>query len=162
MKALNQIRSFMKVLVLTLVMLTSFSVVAGPEDRRDDTCFRATSPVTSFIPAEFCFEGASLDLNSDKLFITGYGSNVPAELGAYSVTRKNEDYYSFKAKTTIANKWETGCGDGEFAELNIKGLADYTGAIEASSLSLSVNFEVTNDTCHSRPQVGLIEYELVK
>lgn len=152
----------MKKLVIALSLLASTFAFAGPEDHMNDTCFTAKKSVPGSIPSTFCFEAATLDVNSNKLNVSGYATNVPYELKTTTLFRKNEDFYTFVAKSVVWNSWESGCGEGLFAEVIISGEADFTGYIDAKSLHFSVNYEVTNDTCHSQPQESAVEYVLSK
>ncbi len=151
----------MKTTLLALSMLFSVAAVAGPEDHMNDSCYSAKSTLAN-LPTSYCFEDVDLDLRNNVLSFQGYASNVPSSLKIVNVFKRNEDTTAFVAKVTVLNIWETGCGEGQFAELFVSGNADHEGKVDPKALSFSVNYSLRADTCHSSPSTGAIEYKLSK
>lgn len=149
-----------------LMMLSSLPAiaVAGPEDHMYESCYTATTATPASIPSTFCFDELSLDAEKKFLFTSGTYSNLPQSLKITSAIFVTEDRVKFEAEQTIVNIWNTGCGDGEVATLSIAGISDITQGeqINPKELKMKVNYESTNDTCHSQAQSTVIEYKLSK
>jgi hypothetical protein len=151
-------------LVFSLFSTLTTVAVAGPEDHRYETCYKATSYVPSEIPEQFCFDYLQLDSEKKFLYSEGFANNLPKNMTVESVMFETEDRVEFVAKETIANIWESGCGEGLTANLKIKGKSDITAGtqIDPKDLMMQVELFQTNDTCHSRPQSSVVLYKLVK
>jgi hypothetical protein len=113
------------------------------------TCYKATNPTYN------------AELANDLILVGSNDGSFPAEMKITNSSRHNEDKVNFTAQKVIANVWNTGCGDGFVATLKVMGEVAY-GVINPNDLIVSVQTETTNDTCHSRPQVDVINYEIVK
>ncbi len=152
----------MKNLLIALCLLSSSAAFAGPEDHLYDSCYSATTKVPSFLYSTLCFETVALDRSINMLLFSGYASNVPSTAKIISINRINENYFNFTAKSILIDHRETDCGYAEYAELIISGQSDLDGKIGPKSLHFSVNFTLTNDSCHSHPAPEKIEYKLSK
>lgn len=142
----------MKVIIaLGFLSLTSMTFAA--------TCFEAVDRKFAFIPKEICFEKFEASTDSEILFITG-SDVLPERMMTSYFTRKNEDYYRFRASQILKNEWEAGCGYGQKTIVKLEGLTDNWGEVNPLNLDVSIEFERTNDTCHSRPQTGSVVYKL--
>ena len=130
----------------------------------NDSCYTATSKTPGTVPAVFCLETAQLDGQFNYLMTAGTFSNLPSALKVKSYQHITEDRVSFIAEANVLNIWNSGCGDGEFATLTIKGISEIgqNEEINPKALTLSVDYSATNDTCHSQPQDQTITYILSK
>lgn len=149
----------MKLTITFLFLISALNVFAGPEDRRDLICFKAKDSVLASAEVIYCFGEINLDLNRNLILTNGYASNTPAELLVTQLIRQTEDEYSFVSKKVIKNIWETGCGEGEFTEIEISGRANFNGEVKTDSINLKVNQALTVDTCHSYPQHRSVIYQ---
>lgn len=152
----------MKYLLLSFVMLSQTVVVyannRGPEDGRPATCYSASEYISSAIPQELCLETISYQ-NEDKLFLSGYNLD-----GEYKIVQKDffkEDVIHFIARKNIIDRYVSGCGDAEHADIFVEAV-EYHGNIDVRSLNISIDYSYTNDTCHSQPQKKTLHYNLVK
>jgi hypothetical protein len=152
----------MKTSLVILSMFFSLAAVAGPEDQMRETCYTATTSVPSNLPSTFCFENATIDISKNQVLLDGFKSNMPNSMTLDRYIRVNEDQYSFTAKTMILNRYNGGCGDGEFAELVISGNTDFLNEVDVKGFTFKINYSYTNDTCHSHPQDEEITYKLSK
>ena len=125
------------------------------------SCYEATTATPVGIPNRLCVESIQESVVDGKLDVVSADNSVPAALKITSTTRHTEDRVRFVAEAVIANEWQSGCGDGFKATLIAKGEVT-TGTIYTHYLDLAVETLSTNDTCHSRPQLNTIKYELVK
>ena len=128
----------------------------------ETSCYQATTPTPASVPARLCLESIQESHIGDGfLEVESADGSFPAILKITSTSRHNEDRVRFEAKATLADVWQSGCGDGFSATLVVKS-EFITGTIYASYMDVSVETVSTNDTCHSRPQTQKIKYELVK
>ncbi|NOT77831.1 MAG: hypothetical protein HOP07_02365 [Bacteriovoracaceae bacterium] len=145
----------MKTLITTLFCL-GMNLTANAA-----TCYEATAKTPSNIPQTFCFDSLSLNLDANLLEVSGSDTQLPKNLSA-SITRSREDRFSFKAKNMFFDFNETMCGESIQAFLLISGRSNEYGEVETSFVDVSVNYEITNDNCHSHPNVETFTYKLVK
>lgn len=154
----------MKSLLGTLVILCSLQSFAGPEEHiAAQTCYvPSNQAMKATIPQRVCLE---------EIFVSSVDGAVPA-LNIYSyfsreyfqdmtltyLARHNEDSYSFRGSKILLQNWESGCGSAEKVTLEVSGRVDNDGLGLASAVDVSVKYETTNDTCHSKAQVNIYEY----
>lgn len=126
----------------------------------ETSCYYATTPTPASIPARFCLEAMQdSHVGQNLIEVESADGSFPALLNITSTTRHNEDRIRFVAKATLADVWQSGCGDGFKATLVVKS-ETFTGSYIPTWLDVSVETLSTNDTCHSRPQAQTIRYEL--
>ncbi|AUN96969.1 hypothetical protein DOM21_16895 [Bacteriovorax stolpii] len=125
------------------------------------TCYKAETATPYKVPSVLCLESIVDGTTYNQLDVVSLDGSFPAALKITETSRHNEDRLNFKAEAVLVDIWESGCGDGISAKLNVKGQLAY-GEISAESLAVSVDTEVTNDTCHSHPWSETINYKLVK
>jgi len=142
---------------LALCLIVNSSLILASE-----TCYKAETKTPDNIPQTFCLSGASLDVNSGELSTTGSDQATPKTLKNVSLIRNTEDSYKFVTTKTIYDYLETVCGESILAELEIKGQSDVYGQVDEKTLSLTVNYETQNDSCHSMPATESYSYKLVK
>jgi hypothetical protein len=152
----------MRTITVIIIAIYSAFTFAGPEDHIYDSCYTTKTPVSGQLPSTYCFEDAKLDLQNNVVNFSGYASNMPDSLKLKTSYQKNANVISFIGSKVVLNNWETGCGSGLSAELVVAGDSDINGKINPKSLSISMNYKVTNDTCHSSPSTGAVEYLLSK
>lgn len=125
------------------------------------TCYETTSVTNANIPSVLCLESIQETSTENVLFVTSADRSFPSALKIIETSRHNEDRLNFVATAVIANIWNTGCEDGFLATLKVKSEIAY-GGINPAYLEVSVETETTNDTCHSRTQLDVIKYQMVK
>jgi hypothetical protein len=122
------------------------------------TCYQATSTVPASVPGIFCVDSIEETYTPYILSAKGPNNNFPTELKIIHTSRHNEERLNFTAVAVVAEEWNSGCGDGFSAVLNVKGEIAY-GDIATNDLNLFVEIKTTNDTCHSKPDVETISYK---
>lgn len=152
------------ILATAALVLCSFNAFAGPEDHISaQTCYSLKSaPAVAAIPQRVCVEQISINnidtdeatLNIYSYFNQKYFENMKLSY----LARHNENGFSFKAASVLAESYEFGCGSAEKATLQIAGRADNDGLADAGYIEVSAKYETLADTCHSRPQVQTFEY----
>jgi hypothetical protein len=155
----------MKVAAVILGLFVGVFAFAGPEERlAAQSCYGLEDgqlAVPASVPQEICLEDLNINLENESIIVYSYFQPyLFKNLVVKTLTRKNEDAYSFKASSTVVSHVETTCGAGEFVDLEISGLVDLLGTAEVQYLSIEVKREVTNDSCHSHPQVETFKYRL--
>lgn len=122
------------------------------------SCYQATSKVPTSIPVIFCLESITETEILNVLSVTSPNASFPSELKIISSSRHNEDRLNFTAQAILADEWDSGCGEGFSAFLNVKGQIAY-GNIDANELVLAVDIHTTHDTCHSTTFLETISYK---
>ena len=125
------------------------------------TCYKAETATPYGVPSVLCLEAIVDGATYNQLDVVSADGSFPAALTITDSSRQNENKLTFKSEAVLVNVWESGCGEGILAKVNVKGRLIY-GEINAEELTVSVDTSVTNDTCHSRPQQSTINYNLVK
>jgi hypothetical protein len=123
------------------------------------TCFELVGPKYYYLPKELCVDSLTLNIEQGVLYIDS--SSMPESMAA-DMVRKNEDYYRFTASKQIIDLSEGTCSDYTSGTLNLKGLADNYGSINAEELEVTLDYEHTNDNCHSWPRQEKAVYQLKK
>ncbi|WP_374035207.1 hypothetical protein ACES2I_05305 [Bdellovibrio bacteriovorus] len=144
----------MKSIVLAFVLL------ALPAISQAQTCFRATEALPDGVASVLCVDKVVLTDDEKQLELIGQDYSVPAFLDVISTSRHNEDKLNFKAQGALVDIWQSGCGEGLSAKLQISGRTEY-GEIYPQSLTVSVEVAETNDTCHSKPQKYTVPFTLI-
>lgn len=119
------------------------------------TCFELVGPKYSFLPKELCFTGMAVNLEQGILYIDS--ETLPETMSA-ELVRHNEDYYNFKSVKTIIDNDEGICSYSTTGVLNLKGKVDNYGGVD--SLEMWIDYERTNDNCHSPMRPGKAVYQL--
>ena len=148
------------VLSLLSSLMTSSAVLAGPEERMNNNCFEATKAVPNGVTNEICYEGLSVNIDKNILY-TGATKYLPSSIANVELNKIREDYYRFTAETILVDIWESGCRDGLFAKVILSGKVSDEGIVIEDTVKIKIQTEVTNDTCHSQPQVDEIEFKRV-
>jgi hypothetical protein len=97
----------MKALIALSVLVLSITAHAGPEEhKQDQTCYyivaEESSQLNDGIPTEICLETLNVDTSAETISVYSYfDANLFKNLKLTSVTRKNEDAYSFKSVSAI-------------------------------------------------------------
>lgn len=146
-------KSLFTSLILSVTSLTAFA----------DSCYTAKVDVSSSVPSQICLEKAQIDWQNTNLLLEGSQLNIPAILKIKNL-QLSENTLSFTAETVLKDEWNDVCGFGEKAVLTISGTVD-TGnglQVDTQGLTLAVDREWTNDSCHSDNQNETINFELVK
>lgn len=121
------------------------------------TCFELQGPKYYYLPKELCLDSITLNVEQGVLYLDS--ADMPESMAA-DLVRKNEDYYRFTASKQIINVSEGSCSDYTSGTLNLKGLVDNYGYINAEDLEVTVDYEHTNDNCHSDPRPAKAIYKL--
>lgn len=135
-------------------------LIAVPTIAFGHTCYEAKVPAYMDIPQQFCLESISESTTVNEIAVYSH-DGFPSVLKITETSRHNEDRLRFTAEAILVDVWNSGCGDGFKATLKVKSEIAY-GEISAKNLNITVETEQTNDTCHSHPQLDVIQYELVK
>lgn len=132
----------MKTLTALMVLVFSLSAFAGPEEHQQaQTCYyvvaEGSSPLNSNILTQICLESLNVDTFAETISVYSYFfSDLYKNLKLKSVTRRNEDFFSFKSASILRDN-----GDGSDTQkitLFISGQVDNYGDADLSSLTLSV------------------------
>lgn len=157
----------MKTLLSFAIVLTGLFAFAGPEDHiQNQKCYGLASSqgtnVDQKIPVEICFETVTVDLALSKVVIYSYFMpEIFADSKVISLIRNTEDTYKFSVSNVLFNRWNSGCGDGESITLFVSGQSDFNGEVNMNQeFKISVEQDLTNDTCHSQPSTTVYDYTL--
>ncbi|MBC7428924.1 MAG: hypothetical protein H7336_09955 [Bacteriovorax sp.] len=132
----------MKTFTALMALAFSLSAFAGPEEHQQaQICYyvvvETSSPITNDIPSEICLERLRVDTALDT--ISAYSYFFPSlylNLKLDSVTRKNEDFYSFKSSSVVRDDV-----DGSTTQkitLFISGQVDNYGDADLRNLTLNL------------------------
>lgn len=146
-------KSVLTVFVLSLVSFSAFA----------ESCYTAKVDISSSVPSQVCLEKAQIDWKNNNLILSGNQLNIPAVLKLKNL-QLSENTLVFSAETVLKDEWNDVCGFGEKAVLTITGSVDTGNGLEVDTqaLTLSVDREWTNDSCHSENQNETINFALVK
>lgn len=156
----------MKTFLFSLVVLFSGLVFAGPEEHlAAQSCYvvvkEAGVQIPESVPHDFCLENLNINLENESIIVYSYfHAKLYNGLTVNQVGQLTEGYFEFKATNSLFSFSETTCGAGEFVELVITGQVNQLGEASVDKLNFQVNHEVTNDTCHSHPQVQSFKFQL--
>lgn len=121
------------------------------------TCFELVGPKLHYLPKELCFTGMAVNLEQGIMYID---SDSMPESMATELSRHNEESYSFKAVKTLFEKNGGVCSYEVIGALTLKGRTDNDGAI--TSVDMWIDYDYTNDNCHSPMRPGKAVYQLKK
>ena len=97
----------MKALIALSVLALSFAAQAGPEEhKQSQTCYyvvaEESSELNDGVPTEVCLETLNVDTSTESISVYSYfNSDLFKNLKLTSLTRKNEDAYSFKSVSAL-------------------------------------------------------------
>lgn len=121
------------------------------------TCFELVGPKYSYLPKELCVDSLALNIEQGVLYID---SNSMPESMAAEMIRKTEDLWSFKGSRELFEVDQGICSHYSRGVLSLSGDADIMGSINAEDLTVVVDVEYTNDTCHSPTREIKANYKL--
>ena len=134
----------MKKLLMSVLVLTTINVFAGPEDHiQNQVCYRMKAEQIQFAsiytPKEVCIENLTVDTNSDKVYVESYFMpELFKNLKVTSVVRKNEDFFRFSALNKLADQAQVATNQSVNVDLTISGLVDNDGIADINYLNVSV------------------------
>jgi len=155
----------LKKVLFVFVLGVSQFLMAGPEDHiQNQICYNLKNPELAQnqpqLPLQVCVEEISMDLSTETVSIYSYFQRSLFEnIQVDYLARKNEDYFSVRTSSVFYNQWNSGCGDGQKLTVKVNGLSDNWGVMDPQNLVVTVEQEITNDTCHSKPQKTIYQYE---
>ncbi|MFN3455282.1 MAG: hypothetical protein ACK41T_10015 [Pseudobdellovibrio sp.] len=68
----------------------------------------------------------------------------------------------YTAEKVLTSKWDSGCGEGYEAKALVTVAQPFLSAPLQNNLKMTLKISTTNDTCHSKPTVQYIKYNLVR
>lgn len=145
---------------LILLVITLGSLVS-----QANTCFVATQTTPSGLSRTLCFENLNISETVGSVVLTTEKeTSVAKELEITSFVRHNEERLNFEAKLTLIKAWEVPCFVGDSAVATISGALDsrFSPEIDPTSLTVSVEYADSYDTCHLEPRTQTINYVLSK
>lgn len=151
----------MKKLFAFIAILAPLFAFAGPEDHTPGAVYRSTT-ATPYYLSQLVFDSAKLSNDEQTITLEARYGNLIGDFKVTNTVRINEDKVSFTAEKVLFTKWESGCGDGETAKAVIQAVNHVANGINAKDMKITVEYATTNDTCHSRPQVQVINYQLAE
>lgn len=137
----------MKMFSVIASLLVSFAAIAGPEEHiQAQTCYSINSErevrIDPKIPTQVCLESLDIDTTNDTVEIYSYFySNLYKNVKLTSLSRKNEDYFSFKTSSVFLD--ETIADTTQKLTLTVSGLVDNYGQADLSYLTLKVEQVIT-------------------
>lgn len=160
----------MKMFISFGILFSGLLAFAGPEDHvQAQVCYnfvvKPGQPVPSLssrIPSQICLEEISHNPLKGTAYIysyftPGYYENVKVD----SLVRQTEDTYRVELSSVIFEDWSRICDDGQTVTLKIKAESDFLGNIQKDKLlSVTVEDEFTNDSCHTPSHTTVYEYSL--
>lgn len=154
----------LKKTLLTIALTAAQFAWAGPEDHiQNQICYNlkpGQTQASAELPLQVCIEEISMDLSTETVSIYSYFQRSLFEnIQVDYLARKNEDYFSVRTSSEFYKNWNSGCGDGLTLTVKVNGLSDNWGVMDPQNLTVIVEQEMTNDTCHSKPQKTVFVYE---
>ena len=153
----------MKMILALVVLFIGFNLFADPEDHAStQACYALqdnNKDASVNVPTQVCLESLSISPEYATISIYSYFfPNLYKNLKLMSFVRQTEDFYSFSASSLLHNDWKSGCDNGESVNLVISGQVDFTGLGNVDELNITVEQQVTNDTCHSTSRQYIFKY----
>nr|BFD67787.1 hypothetical protein HAGR004_28090 [Bdellovibrio sp. HAGR004] len=139
------------------LFFAALSLLAVPAFSQAQTCYKATESVPHEIPSIICFSELNVTSDEQSIELISPDGSVPAVLSIVKTSRHNEDKLNFVAQAKMIDIWESGCGFGVSATLNVAGRIEY-GTIYPAALKVSVEVASTHDTCHSSEEKYTVSY----
>ncbi|WP_347356543.1 hypothetical protein [Bdellovibrio sp.] len=143
------------------LFVVALSLLAAPAFSHAQTCYQATESVPYEVPSIICFSELSVTADDKNVEVISQNGSAPAVLSIVKTSRHNEDKLNFVAQATMIDVWESGCGSGLSAVLNVAGRIEY-GMIYPAGLKVSVDVASIHDTCHSSEQKYTVQYAEIK
>lgn len=150
-----------RLLVLIFLLALPMIAIAGPEDHTPGAVYKTSANVPYYL-SSFIFDSASISNDGENLVLEARYGNLRGNFKIINSSRHNEDRVNFTAEKIIINKWESGCGEGEFAKITIQGEDHASLGVDATGFSITVEYTTVNDTCHSTPFTEVVKYELAQ
>jgi hypothetical protein len=142
---------------LAFVATTLLALPAFASASESTVCYQATKRVPKTVPSVMCLDGIYESALQGVLQIDSRDGSLPESVKITHLSRHREDRYNFTAETSLVDKWDSTCGYGIKAYLQIQGEAE-TGFIRADRLNLSVSIMESKDVCHFEPPYETIPY----
>lgn len=121
------------------------------------TCFELVGPKYHYLPKELCY--SDMKINIEQSLVSIESDSMPDTMTT-ELVRHNEDYYSFKASKKLFEKTGSSCSYEAVGFLNLKGKVNNYGEID--TLDMWIDYQSTNDYCHSPMRPGKAVYQLKK
>lgn len=156
----------MKTLVSIVVVLSSLVAFAGPEDHMQaQVCYNLNEKQIAtkgeHVPVQICIEDISINPEKNVASIYSYfNQKYFQDVKVDSLIRQTEDTYRFQLSSVVFEDWQMICGDGQTVKIIIKADSDFAGAVQKDKLTVTVEDEFTNDSCHSPSQTTEYTYSL--
>lgn len=156
----------MKTIISVGILISSLVAFAGPEDHvQAQVCYNLSAKQIAtkgeHVPLQVCLEDISINTEKNVASIYSYfNQDLFKNVKVSSLIRQTEDKYRFELTSIIHEDWEVICGEGQTVTLKIKGEADFTGAVSKEALTVTVEDEFTNDSCHSPGRMTEYIYSL--
>jgi hypothetical protein len=154
----------MKNILGLIVLSIGISAFAGPEDHvQAQTCYGIRADqvalASSYVPQQICIENLTLDTSNDTISAYSYFMNdLFKDLKIVTLTRKNEDFYSFSAKNILAADAQITTDKSVHVEMTISGLSDVYGQGDINYLKISVQ-QRTDAYGDLNYQTDIFDYE---
>lgn len=145
-------------LALAAASLLAMPLIASASE--STVCYQATKRVPKAVPSILCLDGIHESALQNVLQIDSRDGSMPESTKITRLSRQNEDRYSFSAEASLVDDWQSYCGHGLKAYLNIEGESE-TGSIRADRLNVSVSVMESNDVCHFEPPYEMIPYVMI-
>ena len=146
----------MKFITVIMALAFSFNVFAGSEEHEQaQTCYyvvvEESSPLNANVPTQICLENLTVDTSNETISAYSFFySDLYVNLKLKSVTRKNEDFFSFKSSSVVRD--EVDGSDTQKIILFISGQVDNYGAVDLKYLTISLD-QVVGKTYVEYPYV---------
>jgi hypothetical protein len=127
----------MKILIALSVLILSIAAHAGPEEHKQaQTCYyvvaEESSQLNDGVPTEICLETLNVDTSAETISVYSYfNANLFKNLKLTSVTRKNEDAFSFKSVSAIEDGFNQ-------TKLFVSGKVNNNGEADVNYLDIKV------------------------
>lgn len=151
--------------ILGLIILSfGFTAFAGPEDHaQSQACYGIRADqvalASSFVPQQICLETLNVDTSNDTIVAYSYFmDDLFQALKISTLTRKNEDFYSFSAKNILASDAQITNDKSVDVEMSISGFVDVYGQGDVNYLKISV-IQRTDAYGDTNYQTDIFDYE---
>jgi hypothetical protein len=147
----------MKILIGLSILILSIAAHAGPEEHiQAQTCYyvvaEESSRLNDGVPTEICLETLDVDTSTETISVFSYfNANLFKNLKLTSVSRKNEDTYSFKSVSAIEDSLNQ-------TKLFVNGQVNNYGESDVNFLEIKVEQIVKKINVESPNEINTYKY----
>jgi hypothetical protein len=154
----------MKNIIALILILSSINVFAGAEEHeQSQICYSLQSPdvatASVYVPRKICLETVNIDAMKNQISVFSFFMpELYEDLKLTSLIRRNEDVYSFKAISKLADQAQVATDESVIVDLMISGETDFNGAGDISNLKIQVKERRDKYADDTITQINVFDY----